>query len=475
MRSNPPPHFGIGKESIWIFVSTIGELNAIEPFLRIFVAETQSTPVTLLTDRLIYRDSYRTAYPEAYVYEMDGTSADIDRLIALTPPALLLIAEIPCLLSDAPCRFPFAAVYGAKRAGAPVALINGWIYGYAPLSRLDAIERRMLGRDYLRLMDLITVQNEDVRQRMIGEGAVPARLHVTGNTKFDAVVRQQWSPQGKRSEAILRSIVDGGRPCIVAGCVTDYEDQMMVLDAFGLVVKQVPDALLVLAPRHPENKAMMAKLEAVLTERGWRHLFRSRVAGAPLASDTQILILDTMGEAQGFLRGRHRLLCRSRPQYPRAPDVRQAGDDFARMGSHLSELSRVHDASWHGKRERIGLTSRARELLDAGPESARDPSRICRANRSKPVAPEGCHFEEPPTDPADPAAFGAQRRGRQSVNHALEWGNGKSRAGRRDASELQRAWRFAYQRQIDRDVDPADGLDEALVQCEETLGALNLN
>jgi hypothetical protein len=29
------------------------------------------------TDRLIYRDSYRTAYPERYVREMDGTSADV--------------------------------------------------------------------------------------------------------------------------------------------------------------------------------------------------------------------------------------------------------------------------------------------------------------------------------------------------------------------------------------------------------------
>ena len=75
---------------------------------------------------------------------------------------------------------------------------------------------------------------------------------------------------------------------------------MMVLDAFGLVVKQVPDALLVLAPRHPENKGMMAKLEAVLKELGWRHLFRSRVAGALLESDTQILIPDTMGELKDF-------------------------------------------------------------------------------------------------------------------------------------------------------------------------------
>jgi 3-deoxy-D-manno-octulosonic-acid transferase len=57
-------------------------------------------------------------------------------------------------------------------------------------------------------------------------------VHVTGNSKFDAVVRQDCSPRGKRSEAILRSIIDGGRPCVVAGCVTDDAGQALVLDAF---------------------------------------------------------------------------------------------------------------------------------------------------------------------------------------------------------------------------------------------------
>src|SRR5215467_4228460 len=28
LRTNPPPHFGVGEKSTWIFVSTIGELNA---------------------------------------------------------------------------------------------------------------------------------------------------------------------------------------------------------------------------------------------------------------------------------------------------------------------------------------------------------------------------------------------------------------------------------------------------------------
>lgn len=299
-RRNPDPPFGAGEASAWVFVSTIGELNAIEPFLRPFLDELSPLPVTLLTDRRIYRDSYLAKYPDAYVYEIDGTSADIERLVALTPPRLLLIAEIPCLLSDAPGRFPFATVHAAKRAGAHVALVNGWLYGYAPPSRLDAIERRLLGRDYLRLMDVVTVQTDEVRDRLVREGADPARVHVTGNTKFDAVTWQDWTPAGKRSEAILRGIVEGGRPCVVAGCVTDFADQVMVLDAFGEVLPQVPNALLVLAPRHPENREMMAGLADALRERSLRSVCRSAIADAALGPGVQVLILDTMGELKDF-------------------------------------------------------------------------------------------------------------------------------------------------------------------------------
>lgn len=298
--SNPAPPFDVGTESAWIFVSTIGELNAIEPFLRLFVAEVRPTPITLITDRRIYRESYRAKYPEAYVYEIDGTIADVKRLLRLTRPKLMLIAEIPCLLSDAPCRFPFAMVYEAKSRGVPVCLVNGWLYGDSPGSQLDAIECRLFYRDYVRLMDLITVQTEEVRRRMIEVGADPDRVVVTGNTKFDAVRFEQWSPKGTQSESILRSIAESGRPCVVAGCVTEYGDQVMILEAFKRILARLPNSLLVLAPRHPEKKDRMAALENVIGKYGLRYAFRTRIPDASLEPSLQCLVLNTMGELKDF-------------------------------------------------------------------------------------------------------------------------------------------------------------------------------
>ena len=299
-RNNPPPPFGAGRSSAWVFVSTIGELNAVEPFLRKFIAEIAPTPITLITDRTVYRESYLAKYPDAYVYEADGSSADVARLARLTPPTLLLIAEIPCVLSDAPCRFPFAFVYETKRLGAPVALVNGWLYGQEAPSRLDSIEKNMFGRDYLRLMDVITVQNDDVHDRVIAAGGRTEAVQVTGNTKFDAVVRQAWSPTGKRSEPVLRTIVDSGRPTVVAGCVTEFEDQAMIVDAYERLQREVPDAFLVLAPRHPEQEERMTRLEALLKERLLSHAFRSRLRDGVLPEKLHVLVLDTMGELKDF-------------------------------------------------------------------------------------------------------------------------------------------------------------------------------
>src|SRR6266852_5992653 len=67
-------------------------------------------------------------------------------LAAAVRPALLIVAEIPSRLSDAPCRFPFAFAYEAKRAGAAVCLINGWLYGEEPASRIDRLERSWFRR-----------------------------------------------------------------------------------------------------------------------------------------------------------------------------------------------------------------------------------------------------------------------------------------------------------------------------------------
>lgn len=290
----------LALDSLWVFVSTIGELNAIEPLLREIVQRLPKLKLVLITDHPHYRDSYHARYPQAEVCVTRGHSTDAAMLATHYPPRLLIVAEIPCWPSDAPCRFSFAYLLAASQSGAVKALVNGWLYHYSPASRMDAIERRLFQGDYLRAFDLIGAQTDETRRHLIAAGALPDRVVVTGNLKFDALKQPEWSAAGARSPVMLMGLMGSERPIIVTGCVNNFAEQEMVLDAFLMVRNQYANALLVLAPRHPEVLERMQTLRDYLGQRNLPSIFRSTTNDEPIAAATACLVLDTMGELRDF-------------------------------------------------------------------------------------------------------------------------------------------------------------------------------
>lgn len=288
------------QAAVWVFVSTIGELNAIDPWLRQLAQRVAPLRLVLITDHPHYRASYEARYPQAVVCVSRGHGSDARALARLYPPQLLVVAEIPCLPSDAPCRFSTAFVVEAKRRRAAAVIVNGWLYGYAPACTMDHIERRLFERDYLRAFDMICVQTEAGAARLRAAGAAPERLAVCGNIKFDAMTRSDWTPEQARSPKLLQALLAAHRPTVVAGCVTSEAEQSAVLDAFGLLRSQRPEALLVLAPRHPEVSERMQLLRRLLTARGLRASFRSELDDQALPEGCDCLVLDTMGDLRDF-------------------------------------------------------------------------------------------------------------------------------------------------------------------------------
>ena len=284
------------EASIWVFVSTIGELNAIDPFLKKLVSHSSHLKLVLITDHPHYLEIYRNRYPDSAVVVSMGHSNDATQLAERFPPELLVVGEIPCWPGDAPCRFSFAFLIEAKRRGARACVVNGWLYYYPPSCRMDQLERQLFHADYLNAFDLLAVQTEDVKSAMVVQGADPARIQVVGNLKFDALPSADWSPKQAKSPEMLSAMIEAGRPVIVAGCVTEYDDQNLVLDAFQQLRSEHPNALLVIAPRHPEVSERMVMLEKFLRQRDLPFLFRSRVGDIPIAEEIACLVLDTVGE-----------------------------------------------------------------------------------------------------------------------------------------------------------------------------------
>lgn len=296
----PQPAAGKPTSALWVFVSTIGELNAIYPLLKSVVASNENLQLVLLTDRPHYRDIYLNRYSQAIVATISGQSREAANLAERYPPELLIVAEIPCWPGDAPCRFPFAYLYAAKCCGARTALVNGWLYHYPPSCRMDAIERRLFQRDYLGIFDTIAVQTDEVRQFMIKAGAPAERIAVTGNIKFDGLPSSDWTPDEARSPVMLSSLIASGRKCVVCGCVTDRTEQEMILDGYCKIRERHPDVLLILAPRHPEYAERMQELRELLESKGMNARFRSTQPDSPVPNEIAVLVLDTIGELRDF-------------------------------------------------------------------------------------------------------------------------------------------------------------------------------
>jgi 3-deoxy-D-manno-octulosonic-acid transferase len=112
-------------------------------------------------------------------------------------------------------------------------------------------------------------------------GAAPDRVEATGNIKFD-------TPPGTDSPLVqsLRAVLS--RPVIVCGSTVEGEEPL-VLAAFREVLSRWPEAVLILAPRHPERFDAVAALLAGLPS--WR---RSQWNGEPLRGG--VFLLDSIGE-----------------------------------------------------------------------------------------------------------------------------------------------------------------------------------
>jgi 3-deoxy-D-manno-octulosonic-acid transferase len=176
---------------------------------------------------------------------------------------------------------------GCRQRGIPILLASARlsarsVRGYA---RIGGLVREMLGGDVT-----IAAQSSADAERFLALGAAATKTHVSGNLKFDYTPADDAAQRAEE----LRAQLGRERPVWVAGSTHDGEDRV-VLAAHRHVRATHPDALLVLAPRHPQRFAAVAEQ---LAQQGWRYVRRS--SGEPVASDTEVLLLDTLGELARF-------------------------------------------------------------------------------------------------------------------------------------------------------------------------------
>jgi 3-deoxy-D-manno-octulosonic-acid transferase len=171
--------------------------------------------------------------------------------------------------------------------------------------------RRLVGlfRETLSHGIFIAAQSREDAERFVSIGANPALTHVVGNIKFDFGYPTDMETRGHE----LRRLLGVHRPVWVAGS-THAKEEDEVLAAHAKVRERFSNALLVLVPRHPPR---FAEVAASLRSRGLA--FVTRTSGGPVTPDTQVFLLDTLGEL---------------PPFYAAGDVAFVGGSLVPIGGH---------------------------------------------------------------------------------------------------------------------------------------------
>jgi 3-deoxy-D-manno-octulosonic-acid transferase len=184
----------------------------------------------------------------------------------------------------------------AKKSGSLVALINGRISGRS-LRRYLLV--KSLFRRALSHVDLLCVQSEEHKRRMILLGASQNQIRITGNMKFDRLLLVS-EIEGLHRLRKTMSIPDDCK-VLVGGSLREGEDQILI-GVFQRLTQKHKKLVFILAPRHLDR---LKHVERILSDSriGFIRKTQLDLLGAQShpeskasPEDQTVILLDTMGE-----------------------------------------------------------------------------------------------------------------------------------------------------------------------------------
>ena len=277
-----PLSFNIdGDESIWIHAvsvgetltarALIGELKTRYPGLKLFLS------TTTMTGHEVARAL--TDIDGVFYFPLDW-GFTVRRTLDVVRPRLFVMMETeiwPMLLRE--CR----------ERGVATMLVNGRI------SKRSFARYALVRRFFRRVLDDVErfcMQSEEAARRIVALGADPARVVVTGSLKFDSLDWPGVGPHGQSRDRVLRYFrLSPGRPVVIAASTLRGEEHAS-FEAFRRVQARWPDALLIIAPRHPERFEEVTRLAA---EEGFRVVRRTSLP-VDQSPEADVVVLDTIGE-----------------------------------------------------------------------------------------------------------------------------------------------------------------------------------
>lgn len=293
--------------AVWVHAVSVGEALAAQPLIEALLARhgagrvwvTTTTPTGSARVAAAFGQRVRHSYAP---YDLPGTVA---RFLDRVRPQQLVVMETELW----PNLFR-----ACRRRGIPLTIANARLSprsyaGYARVPRFVAAT--------LADCTVIAAQSAEDAERFRGLGAPAGTVLNTGNLKFDLALPEAQLAEGHA----LRERFGAARPVWIAAS-THADEEAAALSAHLAVLELLPEALLILVPRHPQR---FDEVWQLIEDSGLRAERRTRLAaldhsGHPQALDaTQVFLGDTMGEMFRYLA---------------AADLAFVGGSLAAIGGH---------------------------------------------------------------------------------------------------------------------------------------------
>ncbi|GJH18229.1 lipid IV(A) 3-deoxy-D-manno-octulosonic acid transferase [Caballeronia novacaledonica] len=274
---------------IWVHAVSVGETRAAQPLIDALlkthpearVLLTHMTPSGRATGLELFGDRVWRGY---LPYDLPVL---VRRFLRAWRPSLGIVMETevwPTLIDE------------CKRGDVPVVLTNARMSerSYRRAAKFGRAVREVFGG-----FSRVLAQTPSDAERLTALGA--RNVAVLGNLKFDMTAPPELVARGQAWRSAI-----GDRPVWVAASTREGEETL-VLRAFAAL--NVPDALLILVPRHPQRfdevSALIASLGLTSARRSvWAPKPAAAGSGAdapePLPANVQVLLGDSMGELGAY-------------------------------------------------------------------------------------------------------------------------------------------------------------------------------
>lgn len=266
------------RGGVVVHAVSMGEVVAAIPLIKKLMAQNPKLPITVTCTTPTGSERIKAAFGDSvyHCYLPFDTPGAVKRFLNKLQPQMLVLLETelwPNLIWQAHARQIVVQLVNARLSAKSAKGYQSFAFIVQPmLARIRAVY----------------CQDAASTERFLALGA---QAQTAGNLKFD----MQIAPNLQERAVVLAEqwqlgVISGGRPVLVAGSTHAGEDEQ-VLAAFQQVTAQVPTALLILVPRHPDRFEQVSQL---ISEAGFSQARRSQ--DGQVTADTQVLLGDTMGE-----------------------------------------------------------------------------------------------------------------------------------------------------------------------------------